>query len=114
VNGCNGAPHDWDEELGQPAQRSPVPTFRPTVYSEFVARDRCTFRRRMLQSIHRLDFGMVNQGIKSRFRAEARNFLSILLPRLELVQIASSVSCVPDVKRSGLEDNRSIISSLEA
>jgi hypothetical protein len=42
VNGCNVAPHDphdWDEELGQLAQRSPCPTFRPTVYSEVVARD---------------------------------------------------------------------------
>ena len=104
VNGCNVAPHgphDWDEELGQLAQRSPVSTFRLTVYSEVVARDRCTFRYRMLQSIHRLAFGLVNQGIKARFRAEARNFLSIIPPRLELVQIESSVSCVPDVNRSG-------------
>jgi hypothetical protein len=104
VNDCIVAPHyphDWDEELGQLAQRSSVPTFRPTVYSEVVARDRCTFRYRVPQSMHRLDFGMVNQGIKTRFRAEARNFLSIFPPRLELGQISSSVSCVPDVKRSG-------------
>jgi hypothetical protein len=77
VNGCNFAPHDphdWDEELGQLAQWSPVPTFRPKVYSEVVARDRSTFKHRMPQSIHRLHFGMVSQGIKARFRAEARNF----------------------------------------
>ena len=105
VNDCNAAlhdPHDWDEELGQLAQRSPVPTFRPTVCLEVLATDRRTFRHQVPQSMHRLDFEIVNQGIKARFRAEARNFLSIYPPRLELGQISSSVSCVPDVKRSNI------------
>jgi hypothetical protein len=57
----------------------------------------------MPQSIHRLAFGLINHGIKGRFRAEARNFLSIIPSRLELGQIASSLSCGPDVKRSGLK-----------
>jgi hypothetical protein len=68
VNGCNVAPHDphdLDEELGQVAQRHPVPTFRPTVYFEVLASDRCTVRYGMPQSILRLVYGVVNRGIKA-------------------------------------------------
>lgn len=58
VNGPNFAPHnphDWSEELeGKLAQRPPLPTFRPTLYSAVLMNDTCTIIYRVPRSIYRL------------------------------------------------------------